>query len=201
MSIEDRQWIVDGHNDLVQELVWRRNEDAPFARWWLPKLRSGGVGLQICPLYVWWDDIGDRALRSGMEQIAALLRAEAENPDVLLVRCQSDLDAVEAGDRFGLLIAIEGAEVIGNDPGLLEVYINLGVRMVSLPHFQRNAFADGNGEREDGGLSILGRKLVEQLDRRGVIVDLAHASAHLRRRDGCDHRRCGGQPLGVPRTV
>ena len=43
--------IVDAHNDLLLELALRREEENPFARHWLPKLRAGGVALQVCPIF------------------------------------------------------------------------------------------------------------------------------------------------------
>jgi membrane dipeptidase len=43
--------VVDAHNDLLLELVVRSDEENPFREWWLPKLRAGGVVLQVCPLY------------------------------------------------------------------------------------------------------------------------------------------------------
>ena len=43
--------IADAHNDLLLELLLRRGEENPFATHWLPKLRAGGVTLQVCALY------------------------------------------------------------------------------------------------------------------------------------------------------
>jgi hypothetical protein len=40
--------IADAHNDLLLELVLRCGEPNPFAARWLPKLRAGGVHLQVC---------------------------------------------------------------------------------------------------------------------------------------------------------
>ncbi len=169
--------VVDAHTDLLLELVARRQEAAPFRDSWRGPLLEGGVRLQVCPIYLWWDDVPDRAIRSVLDQIAAWRRAGAENADVVtLVRTGEDLDAVVAGERLGLLLAIEGAEALGSDPELIDTYWELGVRMLGLTHFQRNAFADGNGEAPHGGLSALGRMLVARLERLGVVIDLAHSS-------------------------
>src|SRR3954452_3328738 len=43
--------LVDAHNDLLAELVHRRGEPQPFARYWRPELDAGGVGLQVCAIY------------------------------------------------------------------------------------------------------------------------------------------------------
>ena len=70
--------IVDAHNDLLAELVFRRREEQPFARYWLPGLQSGGVGLQVCPIYT---DGGETALADAVQQAGAFNRALAECPD------------------------------------------------------------------------------------------------------------------------
>jgi membrane dipeptidase len=169
--------VVDAHNDLLCELVERRAEANPFGRYYLEDLRAGGVRVQVCALYLFWDQVGDRALRSALEVVQAWRRAAEENPDdVLLVRSIDDLVEAQATDRIGLLLAFEGAEPLGNDPSLVDLFVELGVRMVGLTHFQRNAFADGNGEPRQGGLSALGRQLVSRLESLGVVLDLAHAS-------------------------
>jgi hypothetical protein len=43
--------VVDAHTDLLNELVARREEPAPFRDHWLGPLRAGGVAVQVCPIY------------------------------------------------------------------------------------------------------------------------------------------------------
>ena len=169
--------IADAHNDLLIELAFRKAEPNPFAAHWLPKLEAGGVGLQVCALYPTFDLTPEAALRTTLEQVAAWHRAGRENPgDVVLARTQADVDEVEAGDRIGLVLSIEGAEPFGLDPGMAEVYWELGVRLVGLTWNRRNAFADGAAETPTGGLSALGCELVDRLVELGIAIDLAHAS-------------------------
>lgn len=64
---------------------------------------------------------------------------------------------------------------------MLRQYHELGVRYITLTHMCHNAFADSGGYLEPlepkwGGLSPLGYKLVEEMNRLGVIVDLSHTS-------------------------
>ena len=65
--------IVDAHNDLLLELAFRADEERPFATHWLPKLRSGGIGVQVCPIFVELEDLPELAL-------APLARASAGVP-------------------------------------------------------------------------------------------------------------------------
>lgn len=171
--------IVDAHNDLLLEVAFRahrRREANPFARRWLPHLEAGGVALQVCPVFVDLEFLPESGLRQGLGQIAAFHRAVRENEGrVIAVRQQADLGPVERRERIGLMLSLEGAEPLGYDPWLIEVMWELGVRMLSLTWNRRNAFADGAAETGAGGLSELGRRLVDLCVERGLILDLAHA--------------------------
>ena len=167
--------IVDGHTDLLYELAFRAGEEHPFATHWLPKLRAGGVGVQVCPIYVDVADLPELGLRRALQQATAFRRAVDECPDeVCEILSAADLEQLDG--RIGLLLSIEGAEPFGYDPGLADVFFELGARMMSLTWNRRNPFADGVGETSDGGLSRLGRTLVDRLAALGAIIDLAHAS-------------------------
>lgn len=174
----DAAGIVDAHNDLLLELNYRRGEQTPFARYWLEKLLRGGVALQICPLYVAEPEtLPELALRQALEQVLAFDRAVRENAGrVTRIRRRADLAAMEATGRLGLMLSMEGAEALGYDPDMIDIFWGLGVRMVSLTHNRRNPFADGAAEPAHGGLSRLGRELVDRLVAHGVILDLVHTS-------------------------
>lgn len=173
---EQRIAVADAHGDLLLEVEWRSHRENPFGDLWLDQLRRGGVALQVCALWASPRQQPEGALRIALRQLLAAQRAIRQNPDLLLVTSAADLDAVESGERIGILLALEGAEPLGNDPELAEVFWRLGVRMAGLTWANRNAFADGNAEPEGGGLSRRGRELVRKLAELGTIVDLAHAS-------------------------
>jgi len=173
--------VFDCHNDLLLELAYREfqlGEENPFRTHWLSQLETGCVSLQVCAASAMGHLVPDGALRDVLTQAVAFEHAVRDNPDrVLAVRSRGDLDEVASGDRFGLLLAMEGAEALGRDPWQLDAWWDLGLRMLSLTWEYRNFFADGTGEPEPGaGLSRLGRLLVQALAERGVIIDLAHAS-------------------------
>jgi membrane dipeptidase len=170
--------IVDAHNDLLMELNFRRSEPTPFADYWMNNLLSGGVKLQVCPIYTAELELmPERGLRQGLEQLMACKRAVRENGErVTLVKSQADLSLVESSDRLGLMLSMEGAEPLGYDPEMADIFWELGVRMFSLTHNRRNAFADGAAEPAHGGLSNLGKKLVDRLAAQGAMIDLVHSS-------------------------
>jgi membrane dipeptidase len=170
--------IADAHLDLLLELGHRElrfGETGSFARTWLPLLEAGGVGLQVCPVFVELERQPEGTLREALGQATCLLRAVRENSErVVQVRTRSDLDVAERGERIGLMLSLEGVEQFGYETWPAETFWELGMRMAGLTWNRRNPFADGAAE--DGGLSRLGRALVDELVGLGVILDLAHAS-------------------------
>jgi membrane dipeptidase len=171
--------VADAHLDLLLELAFRSHvagQPDVFARTWLPLLDAGGVRLQVCPAYVALERQPEGSLREALSQVAAFHAAVRENADgVVAVRTRADLERVEEG-ALGLLLALEGVEPFGYDLWSAEVFWQLGLRMASLTWNRRNPFADGAAEEEDGGLSRLGRALVQRLCELGIVLDLAHAS-------------------------
>ena len=164
--------IVDAHNDLVLELVDRREEENPFGRHWLPKLEAGGVSLQVCPLYAAQKEPGERRA-TALAQVEALERAVAENAAVVhRVESRADLDR----DGIGLMLSLEGVEALEGDLAAIEEWWARGVRMVGLTWNHANEFAGGVSSPEQG-LTAAGRDLLGRLAELGGILDLAHASA------------------------
>jgi membrane dipeptidase len=167
--------IADAHSDLLLEVAWRlaRGEENPFGEHWLPQLERGRVSLQVCAIFVGLDYQPEASLRTALLLAAAFLESVRTNENrVAHVRSAGDLD----DERARLVLALEGAEALGSSPELMDIFWELGVRTVGLTWFQRNAFADGNAEPAQGGLSRLGEELVDRLVRLGAIIDLAHAS-------------------------
>jgi membrane dipeptidase len=168
--------LADAHSDLLMELVFFRSEERPFATRWLPNLEAGGVQIQVCALFSDDGDLPESALRKALLGVSEFERAVAENPSVIAVRSGADLDAALAPGHTGLMLSIEGMEPLGYDPGLIDVFCSLGVRMASLTWNRRNPFADGTAEAPAGGLSRIGRSLVDRMAELPIAFDLAHAN-------------------------
>ncbi|MFN0154504.1 MAG: dipeptidase [Gaiella sp.] len=169
--------MADLHLDLLQELMVASDEPNPFRSRWLSKLRTGGVRLQCCPIYVPAEECGEAALRVALRQINAFHRALRENSDaVALVQSRGDVESLGSDERVGLLLTLEGAEPVGYDLDLVDLLWQLGVRMVTVTRARANLYAGGNAEPDGGGLTALGEALVDRLVARDIILDLTHTS-------------------------
>jgi membrane dipeptidase len=173
--------IADAHVDILLELAHREHrlgETGVLARTWLPLLEAGGVGLQVCPVFVDLEYQPEGSLREALRQVTALQHAVQESADrVTQVRTGTDLDAVERGERIGLVLALEGVEPFGYEVATADLFWELGLRVAGLTWNRRNPFADGAAD--EGGLSGLGGRLLTRFAELGVILDLAHASPRL----------------------
>jgi membrane dipeptidase len=119
----------------------------------------------------------------------------------------SDIEGAKPSGQVGVILGLEGAESLEGDLGVLRMLHRLGVRNVGLTWNFRNQAADGVGEeRTGGGLTTFGVSLVEEMNRLGIIVDIAHLApagvedvlkvsqapiiaSHANARALCDHRR------------
>jgi microsomal dipeptidase-like Zn-dependent dipeptidase len=83
---------------------------------------------------------------------------------------------MESGLTAGLL-AVEGAQALEGDLANLERLYAAGVRMMAPTHFVDTEIGGSAHGMNKGGLSPLGRKWLVEMERRRMIVDVAHASA------------------------
>jgi microsomal dipeptidase-like Zn-dependent dipeptidase len=75
------------------------------------------------------------------------------------------------------LLAIEGAHALDGDPANVEIVADAGFRMMSPSHFFDTAFGGSAHGIEKGGLTVAGQEMVRRMEARGILVDIAHASA------------------------
>ena len=145
----------------------------------LPRMRDGGQAAQVFGLVSFpWRKRGRAKVIH--RQIDLVEQAAARLSDELVIARTADdlLAAHRAGKRAGLL-SIEGAHALEGDLGNAEAFARRGVRSLGLLHFTANeagAPAYGRGADAGRGLTDFGRALVDELDRLGVLVDLAHIS-------------------------
>ena len=178
--------VADAHNDLLCAVATRPSDEwASFFRGqWLPQLQAGGVDLQILPVFIDEFYRPEGALRRTLRMIEAAHRLAEGNADaVALCLTGADIDRAVAEGRIALVLALEGMPGIAEDVELLETVHRLGVRMGSVAHFGRSAFADGSGEDAAGSrLTRPGIRAFAEMERIGMIFDVSHLGAA-----GVDH--------------
>ena len=101
----------------------------------------------------------------------------SEDPPARLVRTVDDIRAAKANGEAGIIVNFQNADPIEGSLEYLHIFHRLGLRVLQLTYQRRNLVGDGNGEPGDGaGLSLFGRRLVEELNVLGILIDLSHCS-------------------------
>ncbi|KAI0886559.1 membrane dipeptidase-domain-containing protein [Annulohypoxylon maeteangense] len=196
--------LIDGHNDLPWQLRIELHNRLYSGELDLTKkllghtdiqrMRAGMMGGQFWSVYTECDarqqDFEDPswAVRETLEQIDVTRRFINEHPDHLQY-CDTAACARKAfrSGRIASMIGIEGSHQIGGSIASLRQMYNLGARYLTLTHncdtsFGTSAFTVVTSGGTDGGLFKLGYEAIKEMNRLGIMVDLAHVS-HQTMRD------------------
>ena len=185
-----RHPVIDGHNDLPWTIRNDRKARGDVAAYDLrrptrgdtdlARLRTGGVGGQFWSVYIPGDLPGGFA-RAQLEQIDIARRVIARYPDRLEpALTAADVERARRRGRVASLLGIEGGHAIEGSLGALRAYYDLGVRYMTLTHNVTLDWADScNDVRRHGGLTDFGKEVVREMNRLGMLVDLAHTSPEV----------------------
>ena len=177
--------VIDGHNDLAWACRIDRaystdglDQGAPKLHTDLPRLAAGNVGGQFWS--VWVDPVleGAEQVVATLEQIDFVYRLVDTYPDQLrLSRTSAEAKTAMADGKIASLIGIEGGAQIGGSLAALRQFARLGARYMTLTWSRTIDWADSaTDEAVHGGLTEFGRDVVREMNRIGVLVDLAHVS-------------------------
>ena len=112
--------------------------------------------------------------RTGFTQIGGWHRYAREHDDTIIVRQAADIERAKAEGKLGLILHCQGTALIEDEIDLIESYYEAGLRVVQLCYNTKNLVGDGASERTDAGLSYFGVRLIERLNRLGMLVDCSH---------------------------
>ena len=101
-------------------------------------------------------------------------RIQREPNKYIIVGKAQDILTAKADNKLALGFWLQGSNPLANDIYMVETYYKLGIRYMLLAYNTRNAIGDGIVEKIDGGLSQFGLKVIEEMNRVGMIIDLSH---------------------------
>ena len=198
--------VVDTHTDTTSRILdegFDMGPRAPDGHMDLPRIREGGLDVAFYSIYVASRFYGDEAplfakkpgdddwprptdagtangsARRAMAMIDGLVRTADRYPDQMTV-CASleEIRATVAAGRHAACMGIEGGHAIEGQLALLRLFHQLGVRYMTLTHTNHNEYADSCADAVPrwGGLNTLGQKVVKEMNRLGMMVDVSHVS-------------------------
>jgi membrane dipeptidase len=111
-------------------------------------------------------------------EIAQIQQLIEVHPDFFTqVRVAADMARAKREGKLGIIFSFESADMLGGQLSSLEIFRNLGVRVMQLSYNRRSPFAAGVMEPTGGGLTALGHDAVREMNRLGIAIDLSHANA------------------------
>ncbi|MFD2917720.1 dipeptidase [Psychroserpens luteus] len=218
-AIHERVITLDTHCDInvknfTDSINYTQNLESQVN---LPKMKAGGLDVAWFIVYTGQDSLTDEGYKkaydnamSKFDAIHKLVEDIAPNQIELAVT-SDDVRRISAAGKKVAMIGIENGYPVGTDISNVEKFYNLGARYMSLSHNGHSQLCDSNtGEEDDvwlhNGLSDLGKEVIKEMNRLGMMIDVSHPSkesmrqmielseapiiaSHSSARALCDHSR------------
>ncbi|OBS58305.1 hypothetical protein A6R68_10539, partial [Neotoma lepida] len=181
------------HNDLpllLRELFQNKLQDVNLRNFThgqtsLDRLRDGLVGAQFWSAYIPCQTQDRDAVRLALEQIDLIRRMCEAYPELELVTSAEGLNNTQ---KLACLIGVEGGHSLDTSLSVLRSFYQLGVRYLTLTFTCSTPWAESATKFRHhfytniSGLTSFGEKVVEEMNRLGMMIDLSHASDTLVKR-------------------
>ena len=127
-------------------------------------------------------------------EMDALIRRNSK--DFINVYTAADILRAKSEGRIGIIYGFQNAAMTGSDAKRVDVFANLGVRVIQLTYNPANRLGDGSMAPENRGLTPFGHEVIERLNANRIMVDLSHSGENT-----ClDAARASKQPISINHT-
>ncbi|MFQ5739139.1 MAG: dipeptidase [Acidobacteriota bacterium] len=175
--------LVDTHVDVPYRLQSKMEDisrPTPDGNFDYPRAREGGLDAPFMSIYVpasYQKSGGAKAFADSL--IDMVEKFQEDWPDhFVLARSVADVRAAFGSGRIALPMGMENGAPLEGKLANLKHFYDRGIRYITLTHSQSNAICDSSYDpnRQWHGLSPFGRKVVAEMNRLGIMVDISHVS-------------------------
>jgi len=185
-AVQDSVITIDTHDDIPGNFATAEVDPLDAQRQvTLSKMKDGGLDVAFFAVFVGQTPRTpanyDKAKADAMQKFDAIHRmAEKMYPGMIeIAYTPDDVRRIHADGKLVAAIGIENGYVIGKDLSLIKKYYDLGARYMTLAHTRNNDICDSSTDPEGPehhGLSDFGKKVVAEMNRVGMMVDVSHVS-------------------------
>ena len=178
--------LIDTHDDVPSKTVEGYNIATPNKRGQTDLARMKGfLGAEFFAVYVGAEYVEGNHSANRALQMIDTVRTDiiAAHPnDFVFATTADEIVAAHHEHKIAALMGIEGGHAIEDSLRLLRDYYALGVRYMTLTHFNTNNWADAQGDFDDpkvkhhNGLTPFGKDVVREMNRLGMMVDISHTA-------------------------
>jgi len=175
--------VADMHNDTVLRMVeegFDISERDTSGHVDLPRLKEGGVNLQVFGCYMDPDTAAGERKKTIDIMIDSLESQIGRNPDkIAICGTAAEADEIIGSGRIAAFLGIENGLAIENDLENLDHFYGRGVRYMTLTHMISSDWCESSSDTTRlpfHGLSEFGREVVKRMNELGMIIDISHAS-------------------------
>jgi membrane dipeptidase len=178
--------LIDTHNDITSQTVEGYDIAKPNTKGQtdLPRMK-GFLGAEFFAVFVGAEYVNGNHSANRTLQMIDTVRTDiiAGHPNEFVFATTAD-DIVRAHNqhKIAALMGIEGGHAIEDSLRTLRDYYALGVRYMTLTHFNTNSWADAQGDADNpkvehhNGLTPFGKDVVREMNRLGMMVDISHTA-------------------------
>jgi membrane dipeptidase len=178
--------LIDTHDDVTSKTVAGYDIATPNkgGQTDLPRMK-GFLGAEFFAVYVDAEYVkGNHSANRALEMIDTVKTdiIAAHPNDFVFATTADEIVQAHKEHKIAALMGIEGGHAIEDSLRLLRDYYALGVRYMTLTHFNTNDWADSQGDTDDtsvpkhNGLTPFGKDVVREMNRLGMMVDISHVA-------------------------
>jgi membrane dipeptidase len=178
--------LIDTHDDVPSKTVDGYDIGSPNRKGQTDLARMKGfLGAEFFAVYVGAEYVEGNHSANRTLQMIDTVRTDiigAHPNDFVFATTADEIVAAHNQHKIAALMGIEGGHAIEDSLRLLRDYYALGIRYMTLTHFNTNNWADSQGDFEDpkvkhhNGLTPFGKDVVREMNRLGMMVDISHTA-------------------------
>ncbi len=170
--------VFDLHEDVPSHMLSSdMSKDREKGQSDLPKLIRGFVSAPVFAIYTPHSLDEKNPASHAIKEFKEVYKFVYRNKDkVEIAYTTKDLKRIFSEGKIAIVLSMENCSPI-KDEGYLYLYYRLGLRMAILTHMRSNRYADSSTDEEKwGGLSEEGKKMVQLMNKLGIVLDVSHLS-------------------------